>query len=90
MTNKQGKERKDPVTRVKPLKYNERNMTILKPEENILQSQLDRFYKWTVDNKLLVNSKKFFVMKFSRSRVHDFPPEYKIGGSNNLVEKKEI
>ena len=66
---------KGPVTRVKPLKYNERNMTIVKPEENILQSELDGFDKWTVDNKLLVDSKKCFVMKFSRSKLYDFPPE---------------
>ena len=51
------------------LKYDERNMTVLKPEENILQSELDRFNKWTVDNKILVNSKKCFVMKFLRSRI---------------------
>ena len=80
----------DPETRVKPLKYHERNMTILKPEENILQSELDRFYKWTVDNKLLINSKKCFVMKFSRSRIYDFPPEYTIGDSDILEEKKEM
>jgi hypothetical protein len=45
---------------------------------------------WTVDNKLLVNSKKCFVMKLSRSRINDFPPEYTIGGSNILEEKKEM
>jgi hypothetical protein len=80
----------DPEARVKPLKYNERNLTIVKPEENILQSELDRFYDWTVQNKMLVNSKKCFVMKFSRSRMYDFPPEYTIGGSKILEEKNEM
>ena len=68
----------DPEERMRPLEYNERNMTKLKPEENILQSELDRFHQWTVDNKLLVNSKKCFIMKFSRSKCYDFPPEYTI------------
>ena len=80
----------DPDVRMRPLKYNERNGTKLKPEENILQSELNRFYRWTVDNKLLVNSKKCFIMKFSRSKQYDFPPEYTIGGSDILEEQKEM
>ena len=75
---------------MKPLEYHERNITIVRPEENILQSELDRFYDWTVQKKLLVNSKKCFVMKFSRSRMYDFPPEYTIGGSKILKEKNEM
>ena len=80
----------DPGAWVKPLEYHERNITIVRPEENILQSELDRFYDWTVQKKLLVNSKKCFVMKFSRSRMYDFPPEYTIGGSKILKEKNEM
>ena len=80
----------DPEERMRPLKYNERHMTKVKPEEDILQSELDRFHRWTVDNKLLVNSKKCFIMKFSRSKRYDFPPEYTIGGSNILEEKTEM
>ena len=29
-------------------------------------------------------------MKFSRSRIYDFPPEYTIGDSDILEEKKEM
>ena len=80
----------DPENRTRPLKFHERHQTILKPEENILQSELDRFYQWTLKNKFVVNSKKCFVMQFSRSRNYDFPIEFKIGGSGHLEEKRVV
>ena len=49
----------DPVTRPKPLNYHERHEKILKPEQNILQSELDKFQSWTEEN-----NSKLFLMQF--------------------------
>ena len=78
----------DPVNRPRPLNYHERHQTILKPEENVLQHELNRFHAWTLDNKLPVNSGKCYVIQFSRSRKYDFPLDYTIGESDILEEKK--
>ena len=80
----------DPVNRPRPLNFHERHQTILKPEENILQDELDRFHAWTVDNKLSVNSGKCNIMQFSRSRKYDFPLDFSIGESDGLEEKKTM
>ena len=58
------------------------------PEHNILQHELDRFHRWTIKNKFLVNSSKCYTMQFSRSKKYDFPVEYTIGNSDILEEKK--
>ena len=63
---------------------------VLKAEENIHQDELDRFHNWTIQNKLKVNQSKCFVMQISRSTKYDFPPEFNIGGSSLLEEKKEL
>ena len=47
----------DPQSRPRPLKYHERHETILKQEEDLLQQELDRFYLWTIENKLPINRK---------------------------------
>ena len=78
----------DPVVRPSPLNYHKRHRTIIKPEEDILQHELDRFHVWTTENKFLVNSSKCYTMQFSRSRKYDFPLEYRIGSSEVLEEKK--
>ena len=80
----------DPENRPRPFNYHERNQTIIKPEENIIQQELDRFHTWTVNNKLKVNSGKCFVMQFSRSRKYDFPMDFTIGDSDLLEEKKTV
>ena len=51
-------------------------------------SELEKFYNFTQSNKLVINKKKCFVMKFSRSRKFDFPAEITIGGSDILEVKK--
>ena len=61
---------------------------VLKPEENVILSELKKFYNFTQSNKLVINKKKCFVMKFSRSRKLDFPAEITIGGSDILEVKK--
>ena len=80
----------DPVDRPRPLNYHERHQTILKPEHDILQSELDRFHSWTVQNKLSINSKKCYLMQFSRSRKYDFPLDFKIGCSDILEERSSL
>jgi hypothetical protein len=80
----------DPQIRPQPLKYNERHQTILKPEEDILQAELDRFFDWTIKNKLPINRKKCLTMKFSRSRNYDFPMEFTIGSSAILEERTTL
>ena len=80
----------DPQIRPKPLKYQERHHTIINPEEDILQMELDRFYAWTMKNKLPINRKKCLTMKFSRSRKYDFPMEYTIGSPQILEERTTL
>ena len=81
---------RDPQSRPKPLKYHERHETILKPEEDILQQELDRFYLWTIQNKLPINRKKCLTMQFSRSRNYDFPMDFTIGSSTILEERTTL
>ena len=77
----------DPVSRQRPLNYHERTETILSPQENILQAELQKFQEFALSNKLVVNRKKCYVMKFSRSKKYDFPAEMTIGGSDILEVK---
>ena len=79
----------DSQFRQRPLNYNERTEQILNPQENILQQELENFYQFTLTNKLVINKRKCFVMKFSRSKKYDFPPEFTIGGSEILEVKRE-
>ena len=74
----------DTAFRPRPLNFHERTDMILRPEENVLQSELQKLYEFTVSNKLVINRKKCYVMKFSRSRKYDFPAELTIGGSDIL------
>ena len=80
----------DPKDRPRPLQYQERHHTILNPEEDILQQELDRFYLWSIQNKLPINRKKCLTMKFSRSRSYDFPMEYTIGSPTILEERTTL
>ena len=81
---------RDPFERPRPWNFHERNQTVIRDEENLLQYELARFHTWAVENKFLVNTKKCYVMQFSRSRIHDFPMEYTIGRSEMLEEKKTV
>ena len=78
----------DPVSRQRPLNYHERSMMVLKPEEDIVTQELDRFCEFINQNGFVINKKKCYAMVFSRSRKYDFPPEFSIGDSQ-LLEKKE-
>ena len=81
---------KDPQIRPNPLRYSERHHTILNPKEDILQMELDRFYRWTIKNKLPINRSKCLTMKFSRSRNYDFPMEFTIGSPTILEERTTL
>ena len=81
---------RDPVDRPRPWNFHERHQTVIRDEENLLQHELTRFHRWCQENKFLVNTKKCYVMQFSRARSYDFPIEYRIGGSDMLEEKKTV
>jgi hypothetical protein len=79
---------RDPEERPRPLARQERNQTVLKAEENVLQDELDSFAAFATQNRFVVNKNKCFIMKFSRAKTHDFPPEFTVGGSEILQEKQ--
>ena len=80
----------DPETRPLPLQYHERTKMILKPEENILQQELDRFASEVTASNLVINDKKSFVMVCNPSKKYDFPPEFKVGNSKILEIKSSL
>ena len=55
-----------------------------------MQQELDRFYAWTVQNKLPVNRKKCLTMQFSRSHKYDFPMQFTIGSSTILEDRTTL
>ena len=76
------------MSRPRPHNYYERTQMRIKPEENVLQQQLNSFENFTIRNKLIINSSKCFVMCFSRSKSYAFPPEFSIGDKQVLEVKK--
>ena len=74
----------DPVKRPYPLNYSERTRMVMKPEEDVLQMEVDSFCKFTTDNRFVINQGKCYVMKFNRSRKYDFPTEIKLGGGTTV------
>ena len=79
----------DPKTRPQPLQYHERTQMALKPEENILQQELDRFETEVTESNLVINDKKSFVMVCNPSKKCDFPPEFKAGNSKILEQQRQ-
>ena len=73
--------------RPRPLRYHERTQMKIKEDENVLQQELLKFQDFTLKNKLVINTKKCFVMLFTRSKLHAFPPEFHIGSSEILEAK---
>ena len=80
----------DPTIRIRPLNYHERTEMVLNPQEDIMQQELNLFYEFTQNNKLLINNKKCFAMQFSKPKKYDFPAEFTIGGSEILEVKKVL
>ena len=77
----------DPVKRPRPLNYHKRTEMILSEQENVLQQELNKFALFTQLNKLVINQGKCYIIKFSRSRTYDFPPEFSIQDSDTLQVK---
>ena len=60
-----------------------------RPEENLLQQQFNFFFlNITVQNKLVMNISKCFVMYFSCSKSYLFPPQFSIEDTQVLEVKK--
>ena len=74
--------------RQRPLTYHERNQTKLIGKENILQQEISRCQDFTINNKLIINISKCFVMKFTRSTNYSFPPEFYLNNHDILEVKK--
>ena len=80
----------DPKTRQMPLKYHERTKMVIDTQENVLQTELDRFQKETSDNNFVTNQKKTAVMIFNTSKKFAFAPDFCLGGSEVLNTYKEL
>ena len=78
---------KDPETRPKPLNFHERFQLVIKPEENVLQSEMVRLKLFTNNNLLKINQRKSSVILFNKSKTLDFPPEVSVGTTEFLEEK---
>ena len=63
---------------------------VLKPEENVLQQELDRFASEVTASNLVINDKKSCIMVCNPSKKYDFPPEFKIGNLNILEVKSSL
>ena len=80
----------DPSVRQRPFNYHERTEMRLRNSENVLQQELVKFEDFCTKNKLVINSKKSFVMLFSRSRTLAFPPEFRIGNGEHLKVERTL
>ena len=80
----------DEQSRPFPLNYHERTKKCIKPDENVLQHELDRFHQETTENNFVTNQNKSFVMIFNKSRKLAFSPEFTLGSSGILEVKKTL
>ena len=80
----------DSENRPSPLNVSERTRMVLKPSENVLQQELNRFQKETTQNNFVTNKKKTFIMAFNNSRKHVFPPEFTLDGTEILNVQHEL
>jgi hypothetical protein len=74
----------EPRSRPRPMNYHERTKMVLAEEENILQSEVNKFAYFTETKKLVINKAKCYVIMFSHSRKFEFPPEFSIQESGIL------
>ena len=63
---------------------------VLPKKNNLLQFYLDDAQKFTDNNKMKLNPNKTKIIKFNKSRKHDFPAEVFISGSNMLEVVSEV
>ena len=65
----------DPVERPKPLNYEERTGHVFPVEQNLLHYYIRDAENFSHINQMLINKQKTKVIKFSKSRKWDFPPD---------------
>jgi hypothetical protein len=75
--------------RPRPLNYHERNQTKIIGSQNVLQQELLRFEDFVTKNKLVINTRKCYVMLFTRSTKYSFPPEFSFSNCSILDVKKK-
>ena len=74
----------DPEERAQPLNYQERTGHILPEEQNLLQYYIEDAESYCSNNQLVINKQKTKVIKFSKSRKWDFPPEHTFLDGTNI------
>ena len=67
-----------------PLNYHERTEHVYSAENSLLQNQLYKVEKFSVDNQMKINESKSKVMLFNKSKSYDFLPEFSFRCGNNL------
>ena len=73
----------DPVNRPRPFNHGERTGHVLS-SPSTLQLCLDELESFANSNLMRINDSKTCLMKFSKSRSKDFPPEFAFQGKDNL------
>ena len=79
---------KDSSQRPYPLNYHERTEQVL--SVSTLQEQLLKIERFTIENKMKINTSKSNIMIFNRAKNHDFPPEYAFSDGEQLDVVEEI
>ena len=74
----------DPEDRAQPLNYQERTGHILPGEQNLLQYYIEDAESYCSNNQMVINKQKTKVIKFSKSRKWDFPPEHTFLDGTNI------
>ena len=74
----------DTAVRPKPLNYGERTCQIIPGEDNLLQLYINDAENFMIENKMKMNPKKTQIIKFNKSRKHDFPAEVFMSGNQIL------
>ena len=75
---------RDPEKRVKPLNFSERTEHVLPKTNNLLQSYLDEVEQFVEVNGMKINKLKTKVIKYTRTKVLDFPLEVAFKDNKNL------
>ena len=69
---------------VRPVTFHQRTGHKLMPNHNSLQTDLDAFQKFTVQNEFQINEEKSSIMIFNFSKTLDFDPTFSIGCGEEL------
>ena len=80
----------DPVSRPRPLSFEERSGHVLPPQNNLLQYYVYDTEGFAAENNLMINKKKSKLIEFSNSRKLDFPPEITFRDGSLLESTTEM